>query len=101
MSQISDERIAELDGVVKATQSIPIMLLTGEVSAIIDRVRATEAERDAAIRLFRNNYTPWVDAGGIDECEHGFARGIACRKCDFARVFTVTLPQPEIAKESV
>lgn len=36
----------------------------------------------AAIRLLKNNYTPWANAGGLYECKHGYTEGIPCPKCD-------------------
>lgn len=27
-------------------------------------------------------YTPWENAGGPNECEHGYAEGIPCERCD-------------------
>lgn len=30
-------------------------------------------------------YLPWAEAGGPDECEHGYAAGIPCPKCDEAK----------------
>lgn len=33
-------------------------------------------------RLIRGDYPHWAVSGGLDECSHGFADGIPCRKCD-------------------
>jgi hypothetical protein len=27
-------------------------------------------------------YIPWADAGGPNECPHGYAEGIPCPRCD-------------------
>lgn len=29
-------------------------------------------------------YTPWKNAGGPNECPHGYAEGIPCPRCDAA-----------------
>lgn len=28
------------------------------------------------------NYIPWANAGGPNECVHGYAEGIPCPQCD-------------------
>jgi hypothetical protein len=45
-------------------------------------IKQLESNLAAALRLIRNEYLPWVDAGGATNCEHGIADGISCRKCD-------------------
>jgi len=37
---------------------------------------------DAALRLLVHKYIDWTKAGGRNECDHGIAEGIACRRCD-------------------
>lgn len=37
---------------------------------------------DAAMRLQKNKYLPWTNAGGPNECKHGWADGISCPRCD-------------------
>jgi hypothetical protein len=36
----------------------------------------------AAQRLAAGNHRSWANSGGPDECEHGYAKGIPCPKCD-------------------
>jgi hypothetical protein len=42
----------------------------------------------AAQRLVANVYIDWRHAGGVDDCKHGYGKGIPCRKCDEAAVAT-------------
>jgi hypothetical protein len=42
----------------------------------------------AAQRLVANVYIDWHHAGGVDDCKHGYGKGIPCRKCDEAAVAT-------------
>jgi len=33
---------------------------------------------------YLDRYIPWTNAGGPNECKHGYARGIPCPECDRA-----------------
>lgn len=46
----------------------------------------TELERLllAALRVLRDSYRRWEESHGPNECAHGIARPIACKKCDMA-----------------
>lgn len=46
------------------------------------RVAELEGALQAAGRIRANNYIHWSNAGGDDECSHGFAKGIPCPACD-------------------
>jgi len=41
---------------------------------------------DAALRLLAHDYPDWARSGGPNECQHGIAEGIACKRCDEAIV---------------
>lgn len=45
--------------------------------------RLAEALR-AAKRLRDGKYLPWSNAGGVNDCAHGYGEGIPCPKCDAA-----------------
>jgi hypothetical protein len=47
-------------------------------------LEAAQAEVKRLTRLIENKYVPWTNAGGPNECEHGYATGIPCRRCDEA-----------------
>ena len=53
-----------------------------QISNLNDLLNEVEAERDAAVRIARDNYRNWQVAGGPNECEHGIVFGISCRDCD-------------------
>jgi hypothetical protein len=38
-------------------------------------------------------YLPWAEAGGPNECAHGYARGIPCPSCDAAVVREAHRPE--------
>lgn len=42
-------------------------------------------------------YLAWANAGGVNECTHGYSEGIPCPKCDlaFARSLLSTTPTEE------
>jgi len=52
------------------------------------------AENQALRRLWVNNYVEWGNAGGTNECKHGYAAGIHCMGCDIELVKWSTLPFP-------
>ncbi len=56
------------------------------VTAERDQLRVErDAAREALLaseRLRANKYMEWGYAGGPNECEHGFAEGIDCPRCD-------------------
>lgn len=57
-----------------------------EMNKDLAQSRATEAElraiAEAGVRLHMAKYLPWHDAGGPNECSHGYAEGIPCPRCD-------------------
>ena len=69
MSQISDERLLEIHKVVKNWRTGPITLETAEMAAIIDRLRAIEAER-AALKAKLEQATRCIRAmtGTLEQC---------------------------------
>ncbi len=50
------------------------------------RIAFLEEQVKTLTRLMKNDYVDWVNAGGPNQCKHGFAAGIACRDCDLATV---------------
>jgi hypothetical protein len=79
-------------------------LTTAETHAksLEGRVKELEVVIRAQGRLNDNKYLPWHNAGGPEECPHGYAFGIPCPKCDFQVVFhTIALLRPATAGPEV
>lgn len=57
--------------------------LATDVTALEAAHKATVA---AALRLHSDHYLRWANTGGPDECTHGYAAGIPCRKCDIGLI---------------
>lgn len=71
-----------LGSTIQALKKRPLV----EVAKELLELRRFQQENIVLRRLLANLYLPWTNAGGPNECEHGYAAGIACRKCDMQAV---------------
>jgi len=56
--------------------------LRTQLAASNSAVGAMRSALEAAKRFIDDKYIPWANAGGVDDCKHGYGAGIPCRQCD-------------------
>ena len=80
------------------TQTALAIAATDAANRAKDIAQQSEARLRTALeahqRLREGNYLPWHNAGGPDECKHGYADGIPCPHCD-VKTIEALAAQPE------
>jgi hypothetical protein len=60
----------------------------------VDEAEGLRAGLEAADRIANYQYVPWTNAGGVNECGHGYGDHTPCPKCDRV-IFRLALGQVE------
>lgn len=70
-----------------------------EANSLREQLAASQREcarLATAVKMCREGvYMNWHNAGGPNECIHGYADGIPCAECDYAFALEVLKPKSE------